>query len=108
MASWPCKRHRSTPSETCFGIANRAEPGQSSESGEYAGPHTPSTCERLRDGKLPCNRKRGEHWDVVRTTVVPGLEVVHAHGAGLDVGNATSYVGGAAEFGMHDHGSRRW
>ena len=54
--------------------------------------HKPSTFERLRKGKLPCNRKQRRELEHRLNSADPGLEIVHPHAAGIDVGNESHYV----------------
>src|ERR1700722_3819359 len=42
--------------------------------------------------KLWENRKEGKEWARRLQSEDPGLEVVHPHAAGIDVGNGTHYV----------------
>jgi len=54
--------------------------------------HKPSTFERLRNGKLQCNRKQRRELERRLNSADPGLEVVNPHAAGIDVGNESHYV----------------
>ena len=51
-----------------------------------------STFERLRNGKLPCNRKQRRELEHRLNSADPGLEIIHPHAAGIDVGNESHYV----------------
>ena len=42
------------------------------------------------------NRKERKEWARRLLAEDPGLEVVHPHAAGIDVGNSAHYVAGAA------------
>ena len=52
----------------------------------------PSTFERLRNGKLPCNRKQRRELERRLNSADPGLEIINPHAAGIDVGNESHYV----------------
>ena len=52
----------------------------------------PSTFERLRKGKLPCNRKQRRELERRLNSTDPGLEIINPHAAGIDVGNESHYV----------------
>jgi len=58
--------------------------------------HKQSTFERLRNGKLPCNRKQRRELERRLNSADPGLEIIHPHAAGIDVGNESHYVAVAA------------
>jgi len=49
-----------------------------------------STFERLRSGQM--NRKQRKQWQLRLNAADPGLAVVHADAAGIDVGNASHFV----------------
>ncbi len=49
-----------------------------------------STFERLRSGQM--NRKQRKEWQRRLQLADPGLAVVHADAAGIDVGNASHFV----------------
>jgi hypothetical protein len=51
-----------------------------------------STFERLMSGKL--NRKQRKAFVRRLSSDDPGLEIIHAHAAGIDVGNASHSGGG--------------
>jgi hypothetical protein len=46
----------------------------------------------MTDGKLWRNRKERKEWGRRLQSEAPGLEVVHPHAAGIDVGNGWHYV----------------
>ena len=50
----------------------------------------PSTFERLMNGKL--NRKQRKAFVRRLSSDDPGLEIIHSHAAGIDVGNDSHYV----------------
>jgi hypothetical protein len=50
----------------------------------------PSTFERLASGKV--NRKKRKEFLRRLRSDDPGLEVVHQHAAGIDIGNESHYV----------------
>jgi hypothetical protein len=52
----------------------------------------PSTFERLRNGKLQWNRKQRREVERRLNSADPGLEIIHPHAAGIDVGNESHYV----------------
>jgi hypothetical protein len=47
----------------------------------------------VTDNKPWRNRKERKEWARRLQSEDPGLEVVHAHAAGIDVGNGAHYVG---------------
>jgi hypothetical protein len=51
-----------------------------------------STFERLRNGKLPCNRKQRRELEHRLNSADPGLEIIHPHAAGIDGGNESHHV----------------
>ena len=51
-----------------------------------------STFERLRNGKLQWNRKERREVERRLNSADPGLEIIHPHAAGIDVGNESHYV----------------
>ena len=51
-----------------------------------------STFERLRNGKLQWNRKQRREVERRLNSADPGLEIIHPHAAGIDVGNESHYV----------------
>jgi hypothetical protein len=51
-----------------------------------------STFERLRNGKLQWNRKQRRELEHRLNSADPGLEIIHPHAAGIDVGNESHYV----------------
>lgn len=79
-------------------IANRAERPVESKSTEGPGrmrTHKQSTYERLSGGNL--NRKQRKQLIRQLQSEDPGLEVVHGHVAGIDIGNESHYVAVGAE-----------
>src|SRR5271169_5388958 len=55
------------------------------------GKRKPSTFERLCNGKLQWNRKQRREVERRLNSVDPGLEIMHPHAAGIDVGNESHY-----------------
>ncbi len=51
-----------------------------------------STFERLRNGKLQWNRKERREVERRLNSADPGLEIIHPHAAGIDVGNESHHV----------------
>src|SRR5208283_2694105 len=54
--------------------------------------HKQSTFERLRNGKLLCNRKERRELEHRLNSADPGLEIINPHAAGIDVGNESHHV----------------
>ena len=50
-----------------------------------------STFERLRNGKLQWNRKQRREVERRLNSADPGLEIIHPHAAGIDVGNESRH-----------------
>ena len=72
-----------------------------------------STFERLRDGKLQWNRKQRREVERRLNSADPGLEIIHPHAAGIDVGNESHYVAvppgrDAHRYGSSDPGRQPW
>ena len=87
---WPCKRQARPRRRVCTLLPT--EPSLANlKQREYAmAKRTKSTFERLRNGDL--NRAQRREWQRRLNSSDPGLEVVHAHAAGIDVGNSSHFV----------------
>jgi hypothetical protein len=51
----------------------------------------PSTFERLRNGRFQWNRKQRREVERRLNSADPGLEIIHPHAAGIDVGNESHF-----------------